>query len=81
MAPSLTRGWVCNVLLLLGLANTVALGSESCGTQDHIFCPHFLDSPNLVGQVPVCISPRDRVVQWVPFPSPLTTRRAAVDIF
>jgi hypothetical protein len=35
-APSLTRGQVCNLLLLPGLASAVPLGSESRGTQDHI---------------------------------------------
>jgi hypothetical protein len=30
--PSLTRGRVCNLLLLLGLASVVLLGSESRGT-------------------------------------------------
>jgi hypothetical protein len=34
--PSLTRGRVCNLLLLLGLTSTVPLVSEYCGTQDHI---------------------------------------------
>jgi hypothetical protein len=35
VAPSLTRGWVCNVLveLLLGLARAVTLGSKSRRTQ------------------------------------------------
>jgi hypothetical protein len=35
------------------------------------YCPNFLDSPNLEGQVPVFISPRESVAQfpgrWVPF--------------
>jgi hypothetical protein len=37
-APSLTRGWVCNLLvqLLLGLARAVTLGSKSRKTRDHI---------------------------------------------
>jgi hypothetical protein len=36
VAPSLTRGRVCNLLLLLVLASAVPVGSESRGTQDHI---------------------------------------------
>jgi hypothetical protein len=43
------------------------------------------DPPNLEGQVPVFISPRNRVTQlyprhWVPFPSPPTTRRATLEV-
>jgi hypothetical protein len=78
VAPSLTRGRVCNLLLL------VLLGSESRETQDHIL--FSLDSPNLEGQAPVFVSHRNRVAQicpghWVPFLSPLTTRRATVEVF
>jgi hypothetical protein len=35
VAPSLKRRRVCNLLLLLGLASAVPLGSESRGTQNH----------------------------------------------
>jgi hypothetical protein len=35
-APSLTRGWVCRLQLVLALASTVILGFESRGTRDHI---------------------------------------------
>jgi hypothetical protein len=42
VAPSLTRGQVCNLLLLLVLASPVPLGSGSCGTQDHILLSHFV---------------------------------------
>jgi hypothetical protein len=45
VAPSLTRGRVCNLLLLLVLATTVPLGSESRGTQDHILLSQFLRLP------------------------------------
>jgi hypothetical protein len=46
-----------------GLASTVILESESCGTHDHILLSQTRGSPNLEGQVPVftCISPRNRV--------------------
>jgi hypothetical protein len=42
VAPSLTRGRVCNLLLMLDLASAVPLWSESCGTQDHISLSRFL---------------------------------------
>jgi hypothetical protein len=35
-APSLTRGRVCLLYMLLGLASAVILGSESLGTRDYI---------------------------------------------
>jgi hypothetical protein len=62
-APSLTRGWICRLKLLLALASAIILGSESRGTHDHILQSHIRDSPNLEGQVPVFISPRNRVLQ------------------
>jgi hypothetical protein len=42
-------------------------------------------SPNLESQDPIFISPWNRVAQlyprhWIPFPSPLTTRRATVEV-
>jgi hypothetical protein len=42
LAPSLTRGRVCNLLLLLVLVSAVPLGSESRGTQDYTLLPQFL---------------------------------------
>jgi hypothetical protein len=42
VAPYLTRGWVCNLLLMLVLASAVPLGSESRWTQDHILFSQFL---------------------------------------
>jgi hypothetical protein len=45
VAPSLTRGRVGNLLLLLVLASTIALGSETRGTQDFILLPQFLRLP------------------------------------
>jgi hypothetical protein len=49
----------------------VILRSESRGTLDYILLSQNRDSPNLEGQVPVFISPRNRVTQlyprhWVP---------------
>jgi hypothetical protein len=63
VTSSLTRGWVCRLELLLGLTSAVILKSESSGTHDHILPSQIRDSPNLVGQVPVFISPRNRVAK------------------
>jgi hypothetical protein len=60
---SLTRGWICRLQLLLVLASAVILGSEPSGTHDHILLPQIRNFPNLEGQVPVFISPRNRVAQ------------------
>jgi hypothetical protein len=38
---SLTRGWVCRLQLLLGLASTVIFRSQSRGTHDHSYCLRF----------------------------------------
>jgi hypothetical protein len=40
---SLTRGSVCRVRLVLGLASAVILESESCGTRDHILLSQIRD--------------------------------------
>jgi hypothetical protein len=47
ITSSLTRGWVCGLQLLLDLASTVILGSDSRGSRDHILLPPILDSPYL----------------------------------
>jgi hypothetical protein len=67
VAPSLTRGRVCNfhVQLLLGLARAVTLVSKSRRTHGHILLSH-LRLPQPEGQVPVFISPRNRVAQIYP---------------
>jgi hypothetical protein len=43
VVPSLTRGWVCNLLvqLLLGLARAVTLGSKTHRTHGHILLSHL----------------------------------------
>jgi hypothetical protein len=65
--PSLTRGWVCNILvqLLLSLASAVTLGSNYRSTQTIFYCL-IRHSPNLEGQVPVFMSPKNRVAQLYP---------------
>jgi hypothetical protein len=59
----LMRGWVCHLQLLLILASAVILRLESRGTHDHILLSQIRDTPNLEGQVPVFISPRNRVAR------------------
>jgi hypothetical protein len=54
-APSLKRGRVCSLQLLLDLASAVFHGSESSETHDHIILSKRWDSQNLEGQVPVFI--------------------------
>jgi hypothetical protein len=44
-APSLTRGRVCLLYMLLALASVVFLGSESLGTPDHILLSQIWDFP------------------------------------
>jgi hypothetical protein len=62
----MTRGWVCRLQLLLGLASAVILRSESSGTHEHILLSQILDYLNLEGHVPVFISPIKRVPQLYP---------------
>jgi hypothetical protein len=66
VTSSLRRWWVCRLQLLLVLASAEILGSESRGTHDHILLSQIRDSPNLEGQIPVFISPRNRVAQLYP---------------
>jgi hypothetical protein len=42
---SLTRRWVCHMLLLLALASVFILGSEFRGTHDHILLSQIRDFP------------------------------------
>jgi hypothetical protein len=57
VTSSLTIGWVCHLQLLLVLPSAAIVGSKSCET---------LTTLNLEGQVPVFISPRNRVDQIEP---------------
>jgi hypothetical protein len=63
VAPSLTRRRVCNLLLLQSPAVQFRSGLRSTGLKTIFYCPNFLDSSNLEGQVPVFTSPRNRTVQ------------------
>jgi hypothetical protein len=81
VAPCLTREWFCNLLYncFWALPEQSLLGRIPAELTAIFYCLIW-DSPNLEGQAPVFISPRNRVAQlypghWVPFLSPLTTRR------
>jgi hypothetical protein len=63
---SLMRGCVCCLQLLLAFASAVILGCESRWTHDHKLLSQIRDFPNLEGQVPVFISPTNRVAQLYP---------------
>jgi hypothetical protein len=65
-SPSLKRGWVCLLHLLLALASTFILRSDSRGTRNHILLSQIRDSPNLEGQVPLFIYPRNKAAQLSP---------------
>jgi hypothetical protein len=62
---SLTGGWVRCLQLLLVLASAVILRFQSCGTHATTYWLRF-ETLNLEGQVPVFISPRNRVAQLYP---------------
>jgi hypothetical protein len=66
-APSLTRGWVCNLLvqLLLGLARAVVLGSKSRGPHDRILQSH-LRLPQLGGPGPCIYIPQEQGGEIIP---------------
>jgi hypothetical protein len=51
---------------MLVLSSAVILGSGFRGSHDRILLSQIRDSPNLEGQVPVFISPRNRVAQLYP---------------
>jgi hypothetical protein len=63
VTSSLMRGRVRSLHLLLVLASAVILKSDTRRTRDQILLPEIRDSPNLEGQVPVLISPGNRVAQ------------------
>jgi hypothetical protein len=65
--------WGAHSVLRTGLSFTIAadprqliLGSESLGTHDQILLFQIRDSPNLEDQVPLFVSPRNRVSQLYP---------------
>jgi hypothetical protein len=62
-ASSMTRGRACSLRLLLGLERKIILGSVSSIIHYNILLLQIRDTSNLVGQVQVFISHRNRVVQ------------------
>jgi hypothetical protein len=64
--PSVKTGRVCRLQLLLSLARAVILGFESLATHEHTLLIQIRDSPNLEIQVPVFMSPRNRVAHLKP---------------
>jgi hypothetical protein len=75
-------GRICRLQLLLALASA----SEFREIRDHFLLSQIRDSPNMEGQVPVFISPWNRVAQLYPqalgsFSSPPTTRRPTAEVF
>jgi hypothetical protein len=68
VAPSLTRGQVCNLLVQLQLPQLLEqslLGRRPAELTAIFYCLSW-DSPNLEGQVPVFISPRPRWPSYTP---------------
>jgi hypothetical protein len=61
---SLTRRLVCTFQFLPGVARADILRSESL--MNIAYCLYILGSPNLEGQAPVFISPKNRVAQLYP---------------
>jgi hypothetical protein len=66
VAPSLTWGRVCDLLLLLVLASAIRLGSESCGTKDHILLSQFLRLPQPGGPSLRVYIPQEQGGQDIP---------------
>jgi hypothetical protein len=60
------RGCVCSLQLLLDLDSAVTLRPDSCGARDYNLQSQIRDSPNLVDQVPVFTSPKNRVARLYP---------------
>jgi hypothetical protein len=82
-AFSLMTGRVCHLQLLLVLASSVILWSESRWTHSYILLSLVRDSPNLEDQVHISVSPRDRVTQLCPqtLGSLFAASYASVEVF
>jgi hypothetical protein len=65
-APSLTRGWVCHLQLLMVLASTVILRSESHRTQDYVYCFRFETPPTWGARSPYLYLPGTRWPNYTP---------------
>jgi hypothetical protein len=85
-APCLIRRWVCRLRLLLVLASTVILESESRGTHDRIFSvshsrPQTWRARSPYFHSPGAGRPSYTPRHWARFLSPPMTRRATVEVF
>jgi hypothetical protein len=65
-APSLTRGRVCSLQLLLVLASAVILGSKSRGTHGHILPSQIWEIHQPGSKGPSIYNSRNRVAQLYP---------------
>jgi hypothetical protein len=65
-APSLSRGWICRLQRCWPSPAQSFSGPSPAGLTTIFLLPPIRDSPNLEGQVPVFISPRNRVAQLFP---------------
>jgi hypothetical protein len=81
VAPSLARGQVCNLLLLLVLASAVPRDSRPYSIVPILETPPTWRARSQYLNPPGTGWPRYTPGHWVPFPSPLTTRRATVELF
>jgi hypothetical protein len=86
-APSLTRGWICNLLIqfLLGLARAHFWAEVPQNSRPY-FTVSFEIPPTWRARSPYLYSPGTgwpiyTTGYWVSFSSPLTTRRAMVEVF
>jgi hypothetical protein len=84
-APSLTRGRICYVQLVLVLASAVILRSESRGTHNHVLLLRFGTCPTWRARfsclhTPGIGWPSYTLRYWVPFSSPPTTRTATMEV-
>jgi hypothetical protein len=86
VASTLMRDCVCRLQLLLALASAVILRSEYHGTHDHILLSQIRVSPTWRARFLYLYPPGTGWAgytprQWVPFSSPLTNRRATMEVF
>jgi hypothetical protein len=66
VTSSLTRGWVCRLQWLLGLASAFILRSESHWAHDHILLSQIRDSPKLELRSPYLYPPRTGWLSYTP---------------
>jgi hypothetical protein len=86
VTSSLTRRCACSLQLLLVLASTIILRSDSRRTRDHILLSQIRDYRNPEDKVPVFKStgtgwPSYTLQALFLFSPPPTTRRATVEVF